>query len=141
MPVTDPAELRRILEETKRVAVVGLSADEMRPSYGVAEYLQRRAGYQIVPVNPKWVGQTILGEPVYATLMDVPGPIDVVDVFRRAVDMPRVVRDAIAVKASVLWMQQGIVNEEAAAEAEAAGITVVMDNCMATTHRLLVPRR
>ena len=140
MAVTDPAELRRILEGAKRVAVVGLSADEMRPSYGVAEYLQR-AGYEIVPVNPKWVGQTILGEPVYATLMDVLGPVDVVDVFRRPVDVPRVVRDAITVGAPVVWMQQGIVNGEAAAAAEAAGLTVVMDNCMATTHRLLVPRR
>ncbi len=135
--IGDPDGLRALLTNAKRVAVVGLSADQSRPSHGVARYLQA-AGYEIVPVNPKWLGQEILGIPVVARLTDIPGEIDIVDVFRRAVDMPRVVDDAIAAGAKTLWMQLGIVNEAEAQRALDAGLDVVMDHCMATEHRRVI---
>jgi len=135
--IDDPDGLRHVLTSARRVAVVGLSADERRPSHGVARYLQA-AGYEIVPVNPKWLGQEILGVPVMARLTDIPGQIDVVDAFRRAVDMPRVVDDAIAVGATTLWMQLGIVNDAEARRALDAGLDVVMDRCMMAEHRRLI---
>lgn len=134
---TEPDDLRALLISARRVAVVGLSADEDRPSFGVARYLQA-AGYEVVPVNPKWLGREILGLPVVAKLTDIAGGIDIVDVFRRAVDMPRVVDDAIAAGAKVLWMQLGIVNEAEARRALDAGLDVVMDRCMMAEHRRLV---
>lgn len=135
--IDDPDGLGALLTSASRVAVVGLSADKSRPSHGVARYLQA-AGYEIVPVNPKWLGQEILGIPVVARLTDIPGEVDIVDVFRRAVDMPRVVDDAIAAGVKALWMQLGIVNEVEAQRAIDAGIDVVMNHCMATEHRRLI---
>lgn len=127
-------DLRQILAATRTIAVVGLSPRPDRPSHSVSAYLQEQ-GYQIIPVNPKL--QEALGVKAYPSLRDVPVPIDVVDIFRRPEDVPPVIEDAIAVGAKVVWMQVGIVNEEAAAHAEAAGLTVVMDNCLGATYRLL----
>jgi predicted CoA-binding protein len=129
-------ELRQILAWAKTIAVVGLSDKPDRPSYGVAAYLQAE-GYRIIPVNPNI--SRVLGEKAYASLRDIPEAeaVDVVDIFRRPEHVPAVVEDAIATGAKVVWMQQGIVHEEAAARAEAAGLTVVMDACMAATHRHL----
>ena len=137
--LTEPDDLRTLLTSARRIAVVGLSADEDRPSFGVARYLQA-AGYEIVPVNPKWLGREILGVSVVARLTDIEGGIDVVDAFRRAVDMPRVVDDAIAAGAKTLWMQLGIVNGAEAQRALAAGLDVVMDRCMIAEHRRLLGR-
>jgi predicted CoA-binding protein len=127
-------ELRQILVMAKTIAVVGLSDKLDRPSHTVAAYLQGQ-GYRIIPVNPNL--SEVLGEKAYASLRDVPEAIDVVDIFRRPEHVPPVVEDAIAIGAKVVWMQVGIIHEEAAARAEAAGLTVVMDTCMGATHRLL----
>jgi uncharacterized protein len=129
-------ELRSILGDAKTVAVVGLSSKPWRESHGVAEFLQRR-GYRIVPINPKET--EVLGEKAYPTLLDVPKEvqIDVVDVFRRASDTPPVARDAAKIGAKVLWLQEGIVNDEARRIAEDAGLTVIMGVCIrAETRRL-----
>jgi predicted CoA-binding protein len=129
-------ELRSILGEAKTVAVVGLSSKPWRESHSVAEFLQRR-GYRIVPVNPKET--EVLGERAYPTLLDVPKniPIDVVDVFRRASDTPPVARDAVEVGAKVLWLQEGIVNDEARQIAEDGGLTVIMGVCIRVETRRL----
>lgn len=129
----DTAE--RILRESTVIAVVGLSDRPDRPSHGVARYMQEH-GYRIIPVNPKLTGP-VLGEQPYARLEDVPERVDVVDIFRRAVDVPPVVDGAIRIGASAVWMQLGISHGEAAAKAEAAGMRVVMDKCMAVEHRLM----
>jgi predicted CoA-binding protein len=125
-------EIRAILQRVKTFAMVGASPKPDRPSNYVMQFLIER-GYAVRPVNPAIVGQTIRGETVYATLADVPGPVDVVDIFRRPEAALGVVRDAIAAKeklgASVVWMQLGVINAEAMAEARAAGFTVVMDRC------------
>jgi predicted CoA-binding protein len=124
--------LQRIFAESHTIAVVGLSPKTYRPSNQVALYLQR-AGYRIIPVNP---GQAeILGEPCYPDLQSIPEPVDVVDIFRRSEQVEPVVRDAIAIGAKVVWMQQGIVNVEAATIAEQAGLSVIMDRCMKVDHR------
>jgi predicted CoA-binding protein len=128
-------ELRRILREARTIAVVGLSADPEKPSHEVAAYLQAQ-GYRIIPVNPR--GGVILGETVYADLRAVPEPIDLVDVFRPAADCLEVAREAAAVRAKALWLQLGIVNDEAAAFARAAGLAVVMDRCTLREHRRLL---
>ena len=125
----------RILRESKVIAVVGLSDRPDRPSYGVAKYMQEH-GYRIIPVNPKLTGP-VLGERPYARLEDVPEHVDVVDIFRRAVDVPPVVDGAIRIGAGAVWMQLGISHGEAGARAEAAGLRVVMDKCMAVEHRLM----
>jgi predicted CoA-binding protein len=127
-------ELRQILAEAKTIAVVGLSDKPERPSYEVAAYLQQE-GYRIIPVNPNV--REVLGEKAYASLRDIPEVVDVVDIFRRPEYVPPIVEDAIAMGAKVVWMQLGIINEEAALRAESAGLTVVMDACMAATHRSL----
>ena len=127
-------DYRLILATAKTIAVVGLSDRSDRPSYGVAAYLQRE-GYRIIPVNPNI--SRVLGEKAYASLRDVPEAVDVVDIFRRPEHVPPVVDDAIAIGAKVVWMQQGIVHEAAAAQAAAAGLTVVMDACMMAIHRHL----
>lgn len=124
-------EIRDILRTARTIAVVGLSDKPDRDSYRVAAYLQR-AGYRIIPVNPA-VGE-VLGEKSYAGLRDVPEKIDVVDVFRRADAVPGIVADAIAVGAKVVWMQDGIVHNEAADQARAAGLRVVMSKCMLREH-------
>ena len=129
-PSADP--IFDILTKYKRIAVVGLSSDPARPSYGVSEYMQS-AGYQIVPVNPNETD--VLGEPSYASLEDVPQKLEIVDIFRRPEEVPPVVDAAIRAGAKVVWMQQGIVNEAAAEKARAAGITVVMDACLLIEHK------
>lgn len=121
-----------ILTKYKTIAVVGLSSNPMRPSYGVTEYMQS-SGYHIVPVNPNETD--VLGEPSYARLEDVPGKIEIVDVFRRPEDVLSVVDAAISVGAKVIWMQLGIANEPAAEKARAAGITIVMDACILVEHK------
>jgi predicted CoA-binding protein len=126
--------LLRIYAETKTIAVVGASRDPSKPAHQIPRYLQRQ-GYRIVPVNPR--GGQLLGEPVARSLADVHGPVDVVEVFRPAEEAPQIARDAVKVGAKVLWLQQGIVSEEARQVAEAAGLTVVMDRCMGETHREL----
>lgn len=126
MLITADPELKRLFETVRTIAVVGCSPRPERPGHYVAKYLQD-LGYRIIPVNP---GQTeILGEKCYASLRDIPEPVDMVDCFRRAEDIPPVVEDAIAIGAKFVWMQLGIVNEEAAQRAIAAGIGVVMDRC------------
>lgn len=121
----------RIFESARTIAVVGLSANPHRPSHGVARYLQR-AGYRIIPVNPNLT--EVLGERAYATLRDVPEPVDVVDVFRRSEFVGPIVDDAIAIKARAVWMQDGVVDKAAAARARAAGLDVVMDDCLMRRH-------
>ena len=129
-PSADP--IFDILTKYKAIAVVGLSSNPARPSYGVTEYMQS-SGYHIIPVNPNETD--VLGEPSYARLEDAPQKIEVVDVFRRPEDVPPVVDAAIRVGAKVIWMQLGIANEAAARKAQAAGITVVMDACMLVEHK------
>jgi predicted CoA-binding protein len=133
------AAIKHILENYRTVAVVGLSRDATKPSRIVAGYLQSK-GYRIVPVNP--FCDQVLGEKCYKSLLDVPKAVDVVDVFRPSKDVPAIVDDAIALKErvgapKVIWMQLGIVNEEAARRAEEAGFTVVMDRCMRMEHMRL----
>ena len=125
-------DIRAILKRVKSFAVVGASPKPERPSYGVMRFLLNQ-GYELRPVNPGVAGQRILGQEVYANLAAVPAPADVIDIFRTSEAALQVVRDAIAVKdvlkASVVWMQLGVINEAAAAEARAGGFTVVMDRC------------
>ncbi|NCF27099.1 MAG: CoA-binding protein [Gammaproteobacteria bacterium] len=123
----DIPTIRRILKENHTVAMVGLSADWYRPSYFAAKYLQDH-GFRVIPVNPRY--EEILGEKCYGSVQDIPDAIDVVDCFRRTGDIPPLADAAIEVGAKVLWMQLGIVNEEAAAKAREAGLEVVMNRCM-----------
>ena len=125
--------LRRILKESRTIAVVGLSANWWRPSYFAAKYLQEH-GYRIVPVNPRYAGRSILGERCFAGLREIPDKVDVVDVFRKTEDVPPIAEDAIAIGAKVLWQQIGVKNEAAAARARAAGLETVMDRCMKIEH-------
>ncbi len=127
IPYSD-AKLRRILSTVRTIAMVGASTNWNRPSYFVMKYLQGK-GYRVIPVNPSAAGQELQGELVYASLRDVPEPIDMVDIFRPSNAVPPIVEDAIAIGAKVVWMQLGIRNDEAAARAEAAGIEVVMNRC------------
>src|SRR5437899_3738141 len=128
-PIPYPdAQLRAILERVTTIAMVGASANWNRPSYFVMKYLQGK-GYRVIPVNPGIAGQSLLGEKVYASLRDIPEPVDMVDVFRPARDAPAIVEDAIAIGAKVVWMQLGIRNDAAAEAAEKAGIEVVMNRC------------
>ena len=126
-------ERLRILTTYKTIAMVGLSADPMRPSHFAAIYMQAE-GYDIIPVNPRYAGQTILGQPVYASLSEIPRPVEIVDVFRKAEDVPPEAEEAIRIGAKVLWLQLGIVNEEAARRAREAGLEVVMDRCVKIEH-------
>ena len=126
-----PDVAEKILTSARTIAVVGLSPDPRRPSHGVARYLQR-AGYRVIPVNPKV--DEVLGERAYPNLRQVPEPIDVVDVFRRSEFVGPIVDDAIAIKASAVWLQDGVVDGDAAARARAAGLDVVMDDCMMRRH-------
>lgn len=126
--MTTPAD---ILRKYRTVAVVGISAREDRPSYRVAKYLQEQ-GYRIIPVNPR--ESEVLGERCYPDLCSAPGPVEIVDIFRRPRDVPRVVAEAVYVKAKVVWMQEGIVHEAAARRARRAGMEVVMDRCMKVEH-------
>ncbi|HKN74132.1 MAG TPA: CoA-binding protein [Candidatus Acidoferrum sp.] len=128
--VADP--ILEILKQYKTIAVVGLSSNPARASYEVAEYI-KDVGYKIIPVNPNET--EVLGEKSYARLEDVPEKVEIVDVFRRAEDVPPVVESAIAVGAKVVWMQLGIENAEAAERARAAGLIVVEDACILMEHR------
>src|SRR6202171_4005628 len=127
--VTDVAE--KILMSARTIAVVGLSPNPRRPSHGVARYLQR-AGYRIIPVNPNVA--EVLGERAYATLSELPGPVDVVEVFRRSEFAGAIVDEAIAIGAKAVWLQDGVVDEAAAARARAAGLGGVVDDCMMRRH-------
>jgi len=129
-PSADP--IFDILTKYKSIAVVGLSSNPARPSYGVTEYMQS-AGYHIIPVNPNETD--VLGEPSYASLEEVPQKIEIVDIFRCPDQVPPVVDAAIRANAKVIWMQLGIANESAAEKARAAGITVVMDACILIEHK------
>ena len=124
--------IRRILSETKTIAVVGASPKPHRPSYRVMEFLQAK-GYRIIPVNPGQAGGTILGETVYATLAEVPAPIDMVDIFRHASAAGGVTDEAVSLARDkgikTVWMQLGVRDDAAAARAEAAGLSVIMDRC------------
>ena len=123
--------LRRILRESRVIAVVGLSADWFRPSYFAAKYMQEH-GYRVIPVNPKY--DSILGEKCYRSLREIPEKVDIVDVFRKTQDVPPIADDAIAIRAKVLWQQLGVRNESAAAKARAAGLDAVMDRCVKIEH-------
>ncbi len=125
--MTDINTLRRILNDYKRVAVVGLSADWSRPSSFAAKYMLDH-GFKVIPVNPKY--DNILGQKCYPDLKSIPGPVDIVDLFQRAERVPLFVDDAIEIGAKVLWMQLGIINQEAAKQAENAGLEVVMNRCI-----------
>ena len=129
------AELRRIYAETKTIAVVGASPDPAKKANVVPVYLQAH-GYRIIPVNPRH--DEVFGETAYPTLLEVPEPVDVVVVFRPAPEATIVAEKAVAIGAKVLWLHDGIVSEEAAAIATAAGMTVVMDTCMGLMHAKLV---
>jgi predicted CoA-binding protein len=124
--------IAEILKKSKTIAVVGLSSNPMRPSFGVTEYMQE-AGYRIIPVNPN--EKEVLGEKSYARLEDVPEKIGIVNVFRRAEEVPAVVESAIRIGAKVVWMQSGVENEAAAEKALAAGLVVVEDACILVEHR------
>lgn len=125
-------EIKKLLKEAKTIAVVGLSEKPDRPSYGVAAYLQGQ-GYRIIPVNP--AAAEILGEKSYACLKDIPEPIDIVDVFRKSDAVPEIAAEAVAVKAKALWLQEGVVHNEAAERARAAGLTVIQNKCILKEHR------
>ena len=127
----DIKNLRRILKTNHVIAVVGLSANWWRPSFFVAKYLQDH-GYRVIPVNPAY--QEVLGEKCYASLKDIPEKIDMVDCFRKPAEIPALAEDAIAIGAKCLWMQLGVVNDEAAARARSAGLDVVMDRCVKIEH-------
>jgi predicted CoA-binding protein len=125
------ADRLRILETYNRVAMVGLSANPFRPSHFAAIYLVA-AGFDVVPVNPR--EKEVLGRPSYAALREVPGPVEIVDIFREPSAVPGIVEDAIAIGAKVIWMQLGVIHEPAAERARAAGLEVVMDRCMKIEH-------
>ena len=130
-------EIKEVLRSAKTVAVIGISPKEDRPSYGVASYLKSK-GYLVIPVRPD--GDEILGEKVYHSLTEIPREIeiDVVDIFRKSEDVLPVVEEAIHRGAKVVWMQEGIVNQEASAKAEKAGLKVVMDRCTKKEHQRLL---
>ncbi|HEV8680908.1 MAG TPA: O-acetylhomoserine aminocarboxypropyltransferase [Stellaceae bacterium] len=127
IPYSD-AQIRAILERVRTIAMIGASSNWNRPSYFVMKYLQGK-GYRVIPVNPGIAGQELLGEKVYASLRDIPDPVDMVDVFRPAGEAPRIVEDAIAIGAAVVWMQLGIRNDEAAELGETAGLEIIMNRC------------
>lgn len=126
--IYDDAYMRDVLERVRTIAAVGMSANDMRPSYFAMLYLQSK-GFRVIPINPRYAGQNILGETVLASLDDLPEPPDMVQIFRKSEDAPPVVEDAIRIGAKVLWMQLGVRHDEAAQRAREAGLDVVMDRC------------
>jgi len=131
MQINDPQVIKRILDECRTIAVVGLSSNPMRPSNGVASYM-RRQGYRVIPVNPN--EQEVFGERAYSSLADVPEKIELVDVFRRADEAGAVVDEAIRIGAKAVWLQEGVIDEAAARRALDAGLMVVMDRCWLKDH-------
>jgi len=133
----DPLTIQRILHNARTVAVVGLSKNELRASFFVGYYLKRH-GYRIIPVNPRET--TILGEPSYKSLADVPVAVDIVNVFRAPEALPGIAQEAVAIKAGSMWCQFGVINAEGARIAEAGGVAVVMDRCIKVEHARYVGR-
>ena len=134
----DNAQIKKILLETKTIAVVGLSANEEKDSYWVCQYIQEQ-GYRIIPVNPRT--PEILGEKAYASLLDISEKVDMVLLFRPSADVPPFIPQAIRIGAKVVWMQTGIANRAAEREARAAGLQVVMDTCIRVAHQFLIGAR
>ncbi|MCR5869806.1 MULTISPECIES: CoA-binding protein [unclassified Sphingomonas] len=130
MPLTDDADIKALLEGARTIALVGASDRHDRPSFRVMAMLQEH-GYRVIPVNPQITGEHLHGEFVFRELAQIGEPIDIVDIFRRPIAAGEAVDEAIAVGAKAVWMQLGVINDEAAARAEAAGLTVVMDRCPA----------
>ena len=133
----DPLTIQRVLHHAKTVAIVGLSPNELRASYFVGYYLKRH-GYRVIPVNPR--EQNILGEKSWGSLLDVPEPIDVVNVFRAPDALPAIAADAVTIKASALWCQFTVINEEGARIAETGGVSVIMDRCIKVEHARYIGR-
>lgn len=129
--INDPEVINRILDECRTIAVVGLSSNPMRPSYGVARYLQQQ-GYRIIPVNPN--ESEVLGAKAYANLADLPEKFDLVDIFRRSEEAGAHVDEAIRLGAKAIWLQEGVIDEAAAGRALGAGLMVVMDRCILKEH-------
>ena len=129
--INSKATIDEILENCKTIAVVGLSSDPERPSYGVASYMRRR-GYKVIPVNPN--ESEVFGDKSYGALSDVPGKIDLVDIFRRSTEAGKAVDEAIAVGAKAVWLQEGVIDKAAAQRAADAGLLVVMDRCWLKEH-------
>ena len=134
MPISETTVISNLLQSAHTIAVVGLSDKPWRASHGVSDYMQR-AGYRIIPVNPEL--REVLGERCYPDLESVPEPVDIVNIFRRSELAGEVVDAAIRIGAKAVWMQEGVVNEEAAGRARKAGLTVVMDRCLLKEHRKL----
>jgi hypothetical protein len=132
-----PVAGENLLRNSRTIAVVGLSNRRSRPSYGVSEYMQSK-GYRIIPVNPNET--EILGEKVWASLEEIPERVDIVDIFRRPECVPEIVDSAIRIGAKGIWMQEGVVHDEAAGKARAAGLEVVMDRCILKEHRKMLAR-
>ena len=131
MEINSQETIERILNESKTIAVVGLSSDPSRPSYGVSKYMQSR-GYRVIPVNPN--ESEVLGERAYSTLSDVPEKIDLVDIFRRSEEAAHHVDEAIRIGAKAVWLQEGVIDYDAARRAQEAGLDVVMDLCILKEH-------
>jgi predicted CoA-binding protein len=137
MRYQDPLTIQRVVHNARTIAIVGLSKNELRASYFVAYYLKRH-GYRVIPVNPREA--EILGEKSFKSLLDVPGPVDIVNVFRAPDALPAIAADAVKIHAGTLWCQFSVINEEGARIAEAGGVTVVMDRCIKVEHARYVGR-
>jgi predicted CoA-binding protein len=133
----DPLTIQRVLHNARTIAIVGLSPNELRASYFVGYYLKRH-GYTVIPVNPR--EREILGERSYKTLVDVPGPVDIVNVFRAPDALPAIADEAVKIHAGNLWCQFGVINEEGARIAESGGVSVIMDRCLKVEHARYVGR-
>jgi predicted CoA-binding protein len=132
MDLASPETIQRILKECRTIAVVGLSSNPVRPSYGVAGYMKQQ-GYRVIPINPHEIN--VLGEQAYPSLAAVPEKVDLVDVFRRSEEAGVVVDEAILIGAKAIWLQEGVIDEAAAQRAQQAGLLVVMDRCWLKEHR------
>jgi len=135
MPIVDDRAIKKILEDARTIAVVGASQKPWRDSKSIADFLMRK-GYTVYPVNPRY--SEIDGATCYPDVRSIPAPVDIVDVFRQPSAVPDIVRDAIVARAKTLWLQLGVVNEEAANAAEEAGLQVIMDRCISVDYRQLI---